>query len=120
MTYCLNKNEIAIILRPNLETGEWKGEIGTGLVVAEQTEDEHTSSALDMAISMVAFINLLEDDPLLMEDLVDYKLEVVKELFPSYYDLAIQEVDEEAKANSVEKKGNVYTINKWTKTEGSA
>jgi len=45
---------------------------------------------------------------------------MLKDIFPEQYAAAEREVSEEEKKDLYSKKGNVYTLNAFTKTQGSA
>lgn len=118
MSYQVKSNEVAIILRPR----EDEEGIDVNMIIGKDisnTEDLGVEM-VDIAISMSASCIAIREDDDLREALEDYKLELAKSMFPKEYDEAITQIEEENKDNTVVKNGNVLSLNKWTKTEGTA
>jgi hypothetical protein len=70
-------------------------------------------AALDEALTMSAAQKFLELYPDAWEDFADLRSEIMQAMFPDLYAEAEEELD-------VVQDGNVYTLNKWSKTKGSA
>jgi hypothetical protein len=62
---------------------------------------------------MSAAQQFLELYPDAWEDFADLRSEIMQAMFPDLYAEAEEELD-------VVQDGNVYTLNKWSKTKGSA
>ena len=115
----LNPGQVALIFTPVEERGEWTGEVHTGLLLSEEGDPESMSFAMDMAITMSAAGLFLEDNPEYEDDFDEIKAAILEEMFPEQYAAAKREYDEQ-EGDGYEVKDNVITLNKWTKTRGSA
>ena len=72
---------------------------------------------MDLALSMAASVNVLDEYPDLFEYFEDARHDLIKEMFPKQYaesELAIEE-DMDYTTD-----GNVIKLTKWTKTLGEA
>ena len=118
MSHEIEDNEVAIIIKPELdEDGTWHGELKTGLVFANTEHPIATRAAMDLALSMAASVNVLDEYPDLFEYFEDARHDLIKEMFPKQYaesELAIEE-DMDYTTD-----GNVIKLTKWTKTLGEA
>lgn len=117
MAYTLKKGETAIVLRPVIEEGEFTGSVMTGLVVADGQSETALRACIDIALTMAASLEYVEDYPEVTEIFDAYKTPLLEDFFPSEYEEAQKEL---AARKEYDKKGNVLTLNAWTKTEGSA
>jgi hypothetical protein len=70
-------------------------------------------AALDEALTMSAAQKFLDLYPDAWEDFVVLRSDIMQAMFPDLYAEAEEELD-------VVQDGNVYTLNKWSKTKGSA
>ena len=117
MGYEIKPGDIAIVLHPIVEEGEWTGAIKSGLVFGASGSEDGMRAALDEALTMAAAQRFLEIYPDAWEDFSDLRNEILQEMFPNQYAEAEAELEEE-KAYEVE--DNVLTLSRWSKTEGSA
>ncbi len=117
MAYEIKEGEVAIVLHPIIEDGEWTGSIKSGLIFGTQGSEEGMRAALDEALTMAAAQKFLELFPETWEDFADIRSEILREMFPSEYTDAEKELEEGSK---VRVEGNVYKLERWTKTEGNA
>lgn len=119
MGYKVLPGEIAIILRPvEDDNGEWTGSLSTGLIFGSAKHEDAMRMALDMAITMAATEQFLEDYPEYIEDYDYYKSAILKEIFPDAHAAAVSQIKEEEQG--YKKDGNVIHLTPWTKTEGNA
>tara|TARA_R110002096_G_scaffold297315_1_gene491826 strand:+ start:1326 stop:1679 length:354 start_codon:yes stop_codon:yes gene_type:complete len=117
MAYEMNPGDVAIVLRPIEEDGEWTGEISTGLAFGDDHNPDGMRAALDLAITMASAERVLEECPDIEYVFDNMKAEILQDLFPESYAEVMDEMEESKK---VEVDGNVYTLNHWSKTGGSA
>ena len=117
MSYEIKPGDVAIVLSPVIEEGEWNGNIKTGMVFGSKGSEEGMQAALDEALTMSAAQQFLELYPDAWEDFADLRVGIIQSMFPDQYQEAEEELEED-KAVAVE--GNVYRLGRWTKTEGSA
>lgn len=115
----LEPGQIALVFTPVIDGDEWTGDIHTGLVFGDEKYREAMAVAMDHAITMSATQFFLEDNPEYEEDFDEIKAVILKEMFPEQYAAAMSEYEDQ-KEDGYEVKGNVITLNKWTKTQGSA
>ena len=118
MSHEIRDNEVAIIIKPDIdEDGKWTGELKTGLLFGNSNHPIATRNAMDLALTMAASINVIEDFPDLYDYFEEARHELLKEMFPKQYaesELAVQnEMDYTTE-------GNVIKLTKWTKTMGEA
>jgi len=106
----LKPEDIAIVLRPTNYEEDWDGDVDISLVMSEDTPVPLAvrMHILNMATMMSTFLDVAKDNPDIYE--------IVEER--RNYLMGIEEDEEEGL--DVLQDGNVYTLNKWTKTEGSA
>jgi len=117
MAYEIKPGDVAIVLSPVIEDGEWTGSIKTGMVFGAAGSEDGMRAALDEALTMSASQQFLETYPDAWEDFFEIRKDILQVMFPDQYAEAEKEVKEE---NAVEVEGNVYRLGRWTKTEGNA
>ena len=117
MAYEIKPGDVAIVLSPVIEEGEWNGNIKTGMVFGSAGSEDGMRAALDEALTMSAAQQFLELYPDAWEDFVVLRSEIMQNMFPDLFAEAEEELEE---SKAVEVEGNVYKISRWTKTEGSA
>lgn len=123
MSYEVKDDEVAVIVKPVMdEDGNWTLELATGLAFGAVIDAPMPAAhaAFDAALSMAASLTFLADYPEFEEELVEYKQEMLKDIFPEQYAAAEREITDEEKEEVYSKKGNVYTLNAFTKTQGNA
>ena len=123
MSYKVKDDEVAVIVKPVMdEDGNWTLELATGLAFVEVINAPMPAAhaAFEAALSMAASLTFLTDYPEFGEELVEYKQEMLKDIFPEQYAAAEKELSDAEKEEVYSKKGNVYTLNAFTKTQGSA
>lgn len=116
MAYEIEEGDIAIILKPIVEDGQWTGSIKTGIVFGSSQDDDPGDgmrAALDEAITMAATQQFLDIYPEAWEDFQELRNDLLKEMFPEQFAEAEDEL-----TTTVD--GNVITLNRWSKTEGNA
>lgn len=110
----LAPGEMALIIRAiNWEDGDdWQGEINTSMIIHPEGDVPKRIKAhmLDVVTMMSAFLSVAEEFPEVYEIVEERR----NELMGIDMDEALPD-----KSVSVTKVGNVYTIDKWTKTEGN-
>jgi hypothetical protein len=117
MAYEIKAGDVAIVLSPVIEDGEWTGSIKTGMVFGSAGSEDGMRAALDEALTMSAAQQFLELYPDAWEDFAELRQDILQAMFPDQY----AEAEEELKADKAfEVEGNVYTLGRWTKTEGNA
>ena len=117
MAYEIKAGDVAIVLSPVIEDGEWTGSIKTGMVFGSAGSEEGMRAALDEALTMSAAQQFLEIYPDAWEDFVVLRSEIMESMFPDLFAEAEEELEAD---NAVEGEGNVYKLGRWTKTEGNA
>jgi len=121
LTYEQQPGEVIVILRPHFEDGEWTGEMTSGISFSEaistESEGEGIKAAIDGCVIMLAFLEFINDHPIFLDTIAQYKLKVVQELFPDAY--AVVE-EEEANKKKYTTDGTVIRLTRWSKTEGNA
>tara|TARA_R110002073_G_scaffold154490_1_gene309620 strand:+ start:352 stop:711 length:360 start_codon:yes stop_codon:yes gene_type:complete len=110
----IKPGEMALIIKAiNWEDGEdWDGEINTSMLMNPEgnVPAQIRGCMMDVLTIMSAFLDYAQDNP----DIYDLVEQRRNEL------MGIDIVEKPATTKtSVTKSGNVYTIDKWTKTEGS-
>lgn len=119
MAYELEDNEVAVILKPNMdEKGDWTMELVTGITIGKGVDGMSGQASIDAAITMAAFLEYSQDFPEILDDLDEYRLDMLKQLYPEYYAEAMEDLNEQGPDYA--KDGNVFYLNAWTKTEGNA
>ena len=117
MAYEIKPGDVAIVLSPVIEDGEWNGNIKTGMVFGSAGSEDGMRAALDEALTMSAAQKFLDLYPDAWEDFVDLRADIMQAMFPDEFHEAEVELEE---LQEVSVEGNVYTLGRWTKTEGSA
>lgn len=111
MSHELEADEVAIVIRPLNYEDDWDGDVAINLAIANNSPvpPEVQAHLLNLATMMSTFLDVANDHPdlyELVEDRRNFLMDIVDE--------------EEEEELDVVQEGNVYTLNKWTKTEGSA
>ena len=109
MSYKVKDDEVAVIVKPVMdEDGNWTLELATGLAFGEVINAPMPAAraAFEAALSMAASLTFLSDYPEFGEELVEYKQEKLKDIFPEQYAAAEKEISEEGKKEIYSKKGN--------------
>ena len=118
MAYDIKDGEIAIIIKPEMnEENKWTGSLKTGLVFGAEQHPMAMRAAMDLALTMAASTQVLEDFPDLFDYFDEPRHELLKEMFPEAYAESELEL---AKEMEYETEGNVIKLTKWTKTMGEA
>ena len=118
MGHEIEDGEVAIVIKPELdENGEWDGALKTGLVFGGNKHPMAMRAAMDLAMTMAATTNVLDDYPELYDYFDDARVELVKQMFPKAYAETELEIEKEMEYT---KEGNVIKLTKWTKTLGEA
>ena len=110
MTHDIGDDELAIVIRPKNFDDDWKGEVDIELVASTESviPPKIQAQMLNIATMMSAFLDVATEHPEVY-DLVEEHRNYLMEL----------ELEEE-KSLDVIKDGNVYTLDRWTKTKGNA
>ena len=112
MNHELKSHEIAIVISPKgYEDGEWEGDVAVNLAMSANSPlpDEIQAHIINLATLMSSFLDVANDYPDVYE-LVEERRNFL---------MGLAEDDDEEEIDVVQE-GNVYTLSKWTKTEGSA
>tara|TARA_Y100000114_G_C11721388_1_gene308648 strand:- start:566 stop:922 length:357 start_codon:yes stop_codon:yes gene_type:complete len=110
--------EVVLVLRPDVEGGKWTGEITTTILIrANGKESEAIKTSIDSAVCMLASLELANESPDFLDELIDYRLQVLKDFFPDAYAHMEKQREKDKEYTS---DGKVIRLTKWTKTEGSA
>ena len=118
MGYKLGSDEVAVLVKPILdEDGEWTMELKTGITFGSNVNGIAGQAAVDAALTMAAALAFVQDNVDILDYLDEYKLDMLKELYPEQYAEALAEQDE---VEGYTTDGNVIRLNAWTKTEGNA
>ena len=117
MAYEIKPGDVAIVLSPVVEDGEWTGSIKTGMVFGSAGSEDGMRAALDEALTMSAAQQFLELYPDAWEDFADLRQDILQEMFPDQYAEAKQELQED---KEYEVDDNEVTLTRWSKTQGSA
>tara|TARA_R100000734_G_C3307082_1_gene97614 strand:- start:431 stop:763 length:333 start_codon:yes stop_codon:yes gene_type:complete len=110
MTHDIGDDELAIVIRPKDFGEDWKGEVDIELVASTESvlPPKIQAQMLNVATMMSAFLDVATDNPEVY-DLVEEHRNYLMEL----------ELEDEEPLDVI-RDGNVYTLNRWTKTKGSA
>jgi len=118
MGHEIEDGEVAIIIRPEVdEEGVWDGSLKTGLVFGESKNPLAMRAAMDLALTMAATTNVLDDYPELFDYYDDARVELIKEMFPKEFAESELAMEEDMDYTT---DGNVIKLTKWTKTLGEA
>lgn len=118
MEYDIGEGEVCFILKANVTDGEWDGTFSTGLVFDAENPTAATGGGLEVAVTLSAFLDYLHDNPDFIDELDEYREDVLKSVFPEAYEAALAELEETEPKYETE--GNVIKLNRWSKTYGSA
>ena len=112
MGHSLDNDEIAIVISPvdYTDDGNWDGDTNVSIAISPEHNlpEPIINGIVDVATMMSAFLDIANEHPDIYELVRDHR----------NYLMTLEE-DEEDKP-VVTKDGNVYTLNKWSKTKGSA
>ena len=110
MGHTLKDDEIAIVIRPKNYEEEWDGDVAIELRTSQDCPVPTTVMAhiMNVATMMSAFLDVAAEYPDVYELVEEHR----------NYLMGIDEDEEETL--EVIQDGNVYTLNKWTKTKGNA
>jgi len=116
MGYELQDDEVAIIIRPRDYEEDWGGDVAINLVSSKDSPVPIVVMAqvINIATMMSAFIDIASDNP----DLYDLVEEHRNYLLG--FDPQEEKEDDSGEELEVIRTGNVYTLSKWSKTEGNA
>ena len=112
MGHSLDNDEIAIVISPvdYTDDGNWDGDTNVSIAISPEHNlpEPIINGIVDVATMMSAFLDIANEHPDIYELVRDHR---------NY----LMTLEEEEEDNSVViKEGNVYTLNKWSKTKGSA
>ena len=82
MAYEIKPGDVAIVLSPVVEDGEWTVSIKTGMVFGSAGSEDGMRAALDEALTMSAAQKFLEIYPDAWEDFADLRQDIIQEMFP--------------------------------------
>tara|TARA_R100001440_G_scaffold32795_2_gene51601 strand:+ start:1002 stop:1337 length:336 start_codon:yes stop_codon:yes gene_type:complete len=111
MGHDLDNDEIAIVISPvdYKDDGSWEGETNVSIAISPEHNlpDPIINGIVDVATMMSAFLDIANEHP------------DIYQLVKEHRDYLVA-MDAEDEKPVVTREGNVYTLNKWTKTKGSA
>ena len=112
MGHSLDNDEIAIVISPveYTDDGKWDGDTNVSIAISPEHNlpEPIINGIVDVATMMSAFLDIANEHPDIYELVRDHR----------NYLMTLEEDDEDKPV--VTKDGNVYTLNKWSKTKGSA
>jgi len=112
MGHDLDNDEIAIVISPvdYKDDGSWEGETNVSIAISPEHNlpDPIINGIVDVATMMSAFLDIANEHP------------DIYQLVKEHRDYLVTLEEEEEDKPVVTREGNVYTLNKWTKTKGSA
>ena len=112
MGHSLDNDEIAIVISPvdYTDDGNWDGDTNVSIAISPEHNlpEPIINGIVDVATMMSAFLDIANEHPDIYELVRDHR----------NYLMTLE--DEEDDNSVVIKEGNVYTLNKWSKTKGSA
>ena len=113
MGHSLDNDEIAIVISPvdYTDDGNWDGDTNVSIAISPEHNlpEPIINGIVDVATMMSAFLDIANEHPDIYELVRDHR----------NYLMTLEEEDEEDNSVVI-KEGNVYTLNKWSKTKGSA
>ena len=119
MTYRVKDDEVVILIKPILDDdGLWDWELKTGIFIGKELATVNEAAgraALDAAVSMAAVLGFIKDYPDFVDELTEYKEDILQDMFPEQYAAAVRDTDDSYTTDD-----NVIRLNRWTKTEGNA
>jgi len=111
MGHDLDDDEIAIVISPvgYDDPDKWKGDTNVSIAISPEHNlpEPIINGIVDVATMMSAFLDIANEHPDIYELVRDHRNYLIT-------------LDEEDEKPVVTKEGNVYTLNKWTKTKGNA
>jgi len=112
MGHSLDNDEIAIVISPvdYTDDGNWDGDTNVSIAISPEHNlpEPIINGIVDVATMMSAFLDIANEHPDIYELVRDHR----------NYLMTLE--DDEEDNSVVIKEGNVYTLNKWSKTKGSA
>ncbi len=112
MGHDLDNDEIAIVISPldYKDDGSWEGETNVSIAISPEHNlpDPIINGIVDVATMMSAFLDIANEYP------------DIYQLVKEHRDYLVTLEEEEEDKPVVTREGNVYTLNKWTKTKGRA
>jgi len=112
MGHSLDNDEIAIVISPvdYTDDGTWDGDTNVSIAISPEHNlpEPIINGIVDVATMMSAFLDIANEHPDIYELVRDHR----------NYLMTLE--DDEDDNSVVIKEGNVYTLNKWSKTKGSA
>jgi len=113
MGHSLDNDEIAIVISAvdYTDDGNWDGDTNVSIAISPEHNlpEPIINGIVDVATMMSAFLDIANEHPDIYELVRDHR----------NYLMTLEEEDEEENSVVI-KEGNVYTLNKWSKTKGSA
>jgi hypothetical protein len=111
MAYTLSDDELAIVIRPKGYEDEWQGDVAIDLIISPESPvpKEVMAHIMNVATMMSAFLDVASEYPDVYELVEDHR----------NYMMGI-DAEEEEESLDIQQDGNVYTLNRWTKTRGNA
>jgi hypothetical protein len=105
----LQPNDLALVIRPNIEKKQWNGTVDLQAVVMppDNLTNEALSELVFIVHGLVACFNLMNSDE-------DFATRITNELERMADSGELVHIDAETPAN------NVVRLDQWTKTKGSA
>ena len=111
MGHDLDDDEIAIVISPKnyKDVNNWEGETNVSIAISPEHNlpEPIINGIVDVATMMSAFLDLAHEQPYLYAQVKEHRDYLIA-------------MDEENEKPVVTKEGNVYRLNKWTKTKGNA
>ena len=109
MAHTLRDDELAIVIRPNNYEEDWDGDCSIELVSSPDNPVPNVVMAhiMNVATMMSAFLDVAAENPDVYELVEEHR----------NYLMGIEDEEEELE---ITREGNVYSLNKWTKTKGNA
>lgn len=112
MGHDLDDDEIAIVISPvNYDNPDkWLGETNVSIAISPEHNlpEPIINGIVDIATMMSAFLDIANEHPDIYEMVRDHR----------NYLISLEQEEEEKPV--VIKEGNVYRLNRWTKTKGNA
>lgn len=115
MSYTIKEDEFALVIKPVLDDdGEWDGEIAAGITMGENklVPLEIQRHMISVITLLNAFLAYAEDNPAVLEEVEEYRDELLRSTLGTDVDTDIPD--------KVEKPSNVIKLNRFTKTVGNA
>ncbi len=111
MDHEFKPHDIAIVISPVDYEDDWQGDVNISLAIAQDSPvpAEVQAHIINLATMMSTFLDVASDNPALY-DMVADRRNALMEL----------DQDDQEEGLDVAQEGNVFTWNKWSKTEGNA